>query len=235
MRVLDPDGAAVAGERLPDAARRHAQAVGTAWHRLGPVDRRDRPEMMAEVAGGGEIGRPAILVAAVAGDRRHRRESLGEARAILRVERKAEDFEVVGTMLALAQAGADDRRRDGVVFEHPAGRDVGDRDAVPVGDLPGRAEQALEGRPAAGDVDEALVLAAAPVRRRRRLLLAEPAVGQEAAAERAIDQQLHALLFAQRREVAGRPTVDERERDLVGERVECRRRARRADAPRRNW
>ena len=49
-----------------------------------------------------------------------------------------------------------------------------------------------------------------------RLGLAQPFVREEAAAERAIGEQLDALLAAERRQVAGRATVDQREGHLVG-------------------
>ena len=65
------------------------------------------------------------------------------------------------------------------------------------------------GLPAAGGIDEALVFRAAPVGHRSRLGLAEPALRQEAAAERAIGEQLHAAFAAERptarRRRGGRP------------------------------
>ena len=49
-----------------------------------------------------------------------------------------------------------------------------------------------------------------------RLRLAQPFLGEKAAAERAVGEQLDALLAAERREVAGRAAVDQREGHLVG-------------------
>ena len=106
-----------------------------AGHRLGLVDARDRVEMVAEIAGCGEIRRPAVFVAAIAGDRRRRGEGLVEPRAVLGVEREAESREVVGAVLALAEPRADDGRGDRLVLEHPARRDIGDRDAMLSRDL----------------------------------------------------------------------------------------------------
>ena len=70
-------------------------------------------------------------------------------------------------MLALGDPRADDRGGDRLVLQHPARRDVGDRDAVLVGDGVGAPQHALEDVPAAGRIDEALVLGAAPVGDRR--------------------------------------------------------------------
>ncbi len=58
--------------------------------------------MVAEVAGGGQIGRFAVLVAAVARDRGRRGEGGREPLPVLGVEREGEDAGVVGAVLALA-------------------------------------------------------------------------------------------------------------------------------------
>ena len=59
-----------------------------------------------------------------------RREGCVERGVVVGIEREAEDLEVVGAVLALAEPRADDRCGDGLVLEHPARGDVGDRDAV---------------------------------------------------------------------------------------------------------
>ena len=66
-------------------------------------------------------------------------------------------------MLALAEAGADDRRGDGRLVEHPARRDIGQRSAVLLRDAVERGQNALKDGPAADGIDEALVLHPAPV------------------------------------------------------------------------
>ena len=47
--------------------------------------------MVAEIARGGEERRPAVFVAAIAGDRRRRRKGGVERGVVLGVEREAED------------------------------------------------------------------------------------------------------------------------------------------------
>src|SRR5882724_1116038 len=64
----DALGATVAGERLPDAARVDVHPVGTAGHRHGLVDAWQLREMVAQVPGSREVGRLAILIAAIAAD-----------------------------------------------------------------------------------------------------------------------------------------------------------------------
>src|SRR5690606_30426492 len=113
--------------------------------------------MVAEVAGGGEVGRLAVLVAAVARDGRGRGESGIEPRPILGVQREAEHLQIVVTVLALAESRADDGRRNSLMLQHPARRHVGERDAVLAPYFGRGGENALEAPPAAGNVDEALV------------------------------------------------------------------------------
>ena len=120
-------------------------------------------EMMAEVARRGEEGRPAILVAAVAGNTGGVGQGGVDARMVLVVEGEGEQAQIVGPVLALAEPRADDDRGHRRLLEHPAGRDVGDRDAVAARDLGQRGEDALQHGPAADGVDEALVLHLAPV------------------------------------------------------------------------
>src|SRR5215212_8730545 len=55
--VPDPDRAAIAAERLPDAAGVDPQAVRAALDRDRAVHRRKALEMVAEIPGGGEEGR----------------------------------------------------------------------------------------------------------------------------------------------------------------------------------
>ena len=80
--------------------------------------------MMAEVAGGGEVGRLAVLVAAIAGDGLGAGEAAFQQCFVLVVERDFEHLEIVGAVLALAEARPDDAGGDGRMIEHPTGRDV---------------------------------------------------------------------------------------------------------------
>ena len=86
--------------------------------------------MMAEVAGRGQERRAAVFVAAIAGDRLRRGERRVDQRAVLVVEGEGEDAEIVGAVLALAEPRADDDGGDRRLLEHPARRDIGDRDAM---------------------------------------------------------------------------------------------------------
>ena len=131
---------------------------------------------------------------------------------------KREQTQIVGPVLALAGPGADDHRGHRRLLEHPARGDVGDRDAVPARHLGQRREHALQHRPAADGVDEALVLHLAPVAdlRCRRLGRAEPAVGEEAAGERAVGQQADPVLPAEVAHLLAGTAVEQREADLVG-------------------
>ena len=109
------------------------------------IDLRQAVEVMAEVARGGEKGRPAIFVAAIAGDALRRRPSAASiSRAVLVVEGEREEPQIVGAVLALAEPGADDDRGDRRLLEHPAGGDVGDRHAVLARDLASAREDALQ-------------------------------------------------------------------------------------------
>ena len=101
--------------------------------------------------------------------------------------------------------------------------------------VPAAPQNALEGLPAAGSVDEALVFGAAPVGDVGRLGLAKPFVGEEAAAQRAVGEQLHALVAAERGKLAGGAAVDQREGHLVGGERHAVGQRQRADARRRNW
>ena len=118
---------------------------------------------MAEVAGRGEIGRLAVLVAAIARDRCRCSKGSVEARVVRAVEREAEDLQIVVAVLALAKPRTDDRGRHRLVLQHPTRRDVGDRNPVLAADLRRGGQNALERLPTAGYVDEALVFRTAPV------------------------------------------------------------------------
>ena len=97
------------------------------------------------------------------GIRRVAAERLVDERLVVVVEGEGEEGRVVGPVLALAEPRADDDRRDGGLLEHPAGRDVGDGDAVLARDRREGPEKTLQDGPAADRVDEALVFRLAPV------------------------------------------------------------------------
>ena len=172
--------------------------------------------MVAEVARGGEEGRPAILVAAVAGNAGGLREGGVDARTILLVEGEGEQAQIVGPVLALAEPRADDHGGDRRLLQDPAGRDVGDRDAVAAGHLGQRGQDGLQHGPAADRVDEALVLHLAPVADRGGLGLADPAVAEEAAGQRAVGEEPDPALEAEPAHLLAGAPVQEREADLVG-------------------
>ncbi len=91
--------------------------------------------MVAEVARRGEVRRPAVFVAAIAWNIFCRAENFAEKRAVRVVECEIENMEIVGAMLALGDAGADYNTGDASMVENPAGRDIGDGDAVSLADL----------------------------------------------------------------------------------------------------
>ena len=172
--------------------------------------------MVAEVAGRGEEGRPAVLVAAVAGDAGGLREGGVDARTILLVEREGEQAQIVGPVLALAQPRADDDGGDRRLLQDPAGRDIGDRDAVAARHLGQRGQHGLQHGPAADGVDEAPVLHLAPVADRGGLGLADPAVAEEAAGQRAVGEQPDPALQAEPAHLLAGAPIQQREADLVG-------------------
>ncbi|CZT37677.1 hypothetical protein GA0004734_00045920 [Rhizobium sp. 9140] len=72
--------------------------------------------MMAEIAGGGKERRLAIFIAAIAGDGLGGGESLVKIRMVLRVEREAENVQIVAAMLVFSKPRADDRGGNGWMF-----------------------------------------------------------------------------------------------------------------------
>ena len=139
-----------------------------------------------------------------------------DARAVLLVEGEGEQAQIVGPVLALAQPRADDDGGDRRLLQDPAARDVGDRDAVAVRHLGERSQDGLQHGPAADRVDEALVLHLAPVADRGGLGLADPAVAEEAAGQRAVGQEPDPALQAEPAHLLAGAPVQEREADLVG-------------------
>ena len=103
--------------------------------------------MMAEVARGGEKRGLAIFVAAIAGERSCAGERLVDERPIVLVEREGKDRKVVVRMPPFAEPRADDRRGDRGMFERPARRDIGDRNASAPRDAVERRKNRLQRRP----------------------------------------------------------------------------------------
>ncbi len=143
-------------------------------------------------------------------------QGLVDRRPVVVVEGEGEEGGVVGPVLALAEARADDRRRDRRLFEHPARRDIGDRDARACLATASSATRML------------CSTAQPPIASMKRLYFillqsaiaagsgrAEPARGQEAAGERAVGEEADAVLEAEGAHVFGGAPVEERERDLV--------------------
>ena len=96
---------------------------------------------MAEVAGGGEVGRAAVLVAAVAGDRIEFRLRLGQLLPRAVVEREPEDPAVVLEVARFAGARAHDHPGDGGLLQRVADRHIGEGDPEAVRDPARRPQQ----------------------------------------------------------------------------------------------
>ena len=163
-----------------------------------------------------------VLVAAVADDAvevarlgQHGLDGL----QVLRVQGDFEHPGVVGNVLRHPQAGADDDTGDGRAVQDVPDGNVGDADAVFVGDGAEGGQQLLEQAPPAPGVDHLLVLA-----QTGRVQLcacglgpAEVAVGQEPAADSAVGQQRAAMLVAERGHGHLRAAVDQGVLHLVGD------------------
>ena len=140
--VADAERPRVARDLLPDAAARDPAAVAVGYRFEDPGE---GAEMVAEVARGGEEGRAAVLVAAIAGNRAAGGEGGLEAGVVLGVEGEGEGLEVGFPVVALAGPGTHDDRRHGRLVEHPAGRHIGDLHAMLFGNGTGGGEDPLEG------------------------------------------------------------------------------------------
>ena len=149
--------------------------------------------------------------------RRRRRHGLVDGVAVAGVEGEGEEREVGGAVLALAEARADDDGGDGGLLQHPAGRDIGDGDAMPLCHGIEGGEHALQGVPAADLLDEAAVLHLAPVGDvgGGGLGLAEPFLVEQPAGQRAVGEELHAVLEADGAHLLRRAPVEHGEADLV--------------------
>ena len=168
--------------------------------------------MMAQVARGGEKRRLSVFVAAIAAERSRAAERFVDERSILSVEREGEDLEVVVRMPPLAESRADDHRGDRRVFERPARRDIGDRNAFAPRDAVERCKNRLQGGPAPGDVNEALVLHLAPVVDLvgRRFRAPKPSLCEKASGKRPVGEEAHPVFKAKRAHLACRPAVEKR-------------------------
>ena len=213
--IPDLQRARKAADLLPDAATVDTHAVRPSRHRRRGEKPRHGVEVVRQVAGRGEEGRLAVFVAAIARRRAGEREGRLQRGAILLVEDEREEPGIVGAVLALAEAGADDRRGDGRLVEHPARGNIGQRRAVLRRGAVERGQNALEDGPSADGIDETLVLHPAPIGEIGRLGRAKPAARQEAAGQRAIGEQADGVGAAERAHHAGRAAVEHREGDLV--------------------
>ena len=174
--------------------------------------------MVAEVAGGGEEGRPAVFLAAIAGDAAAGPTRPG--RCVSRssvVEGEGEEREIGGAVLALAEARADDDGGDGGLLQHPARRDIGDGDAMPPRHRSSAASTRCRAVPAADLLDEAAVFHLAPVGDvgGGGLGLAEPLLVEQPAGQRAVGEELHAVLEADGAHLFRGAPVEHGEADLV--------------------
>ena len=176
--------------------------------------------MMAEIAGGGEEGRPAVFVAAIAGDALRGGQRRVDHRAVGGVEGEGEEPEIVGAVLALAEPGADDDRADRRLLEHPAGGDVrrSTRRASRATSASARSSPCRTSQPPIAStkrlyfilLQSAISSGAGSGRPSQRL-------GEEAAGERAVGEQLDALRRGRRRVMssAARRSSSEKQTWLV--------------------
>ena len=153
--VPDADGAAVASHRFPRRAARASRPIARSV--LRRVHRRERIDMVAQVARGGEVRWLAILVTAVIRNRRQHADRAGDHLPVFRIERELEDALVVRDVLARSESRADDHARDGGLIEDISAGHVRHRDRMPLRDDLDRSQQALHRGPAAGGADEPAV------------------------------------------------------------------------------
>ena len=153
---------------------------------------------MAQIAGCREERRFPVLIAAIARHGLCCCERLLDACHVGSIELEFEQALIVGAMLALAEPRADDHGGDRRLLHDPARGDVRDRDTVLSGNRAQCLKQGLQDRPAANDIDEALVLRLAPIRDLGWFGSAVPFFGKEAACKRAIGEQPDAVLEAER-------------------------------------
>src|SRR6266851_2294628 len=122
----------------------------------------DEPLPMQFMIGNGSgPGELAVFVAAVA-DQLHQvagfRDNGLDHRPIVGVERKAEHPGILGDVLRYAEPGADNHACDRRPVQDVANADIGDTDAMFVGDVLENGEQFLEQYPSAPGVDHVFVL-----------------------------------------------------------------------------
>ena len=188
-----------------------------ARHRHRLEDRGDGVEVMAEVARRGEIGRLAIFVAAIAGigvvaakaasSRAWSSASSAKPKS-LRLSSRCSLSPSRAPMIAAATASCSSTQRVATLeIETPC---LLADFCRPPPECPGTPSQ-----PPAASMKR-LYFERLQSAMSLRLRLAQPFVGKEAAAQRAVGEQLHALFAAERRKLAGRAAVDQREGHLVG-------------------
>ena len=209
-----PDRARVAGDRLPGGS---AEAQRPIAGGPGLIRGREALDVMTEVAGGGEVRRPAVLVAAVAADGGERRRCLREARAVLVVENQREDPRVVLEVRPLPEPCADDDRSHRRLVEDGTAGDVRHGDPMLPRDGSDGPGEELERVPSRRRLDEAVVLHLRPggelgLRRRGPV---QPPLGEESPGERPVGQQLDSVLGAESRHPPRCASIEEREDGLV--------------------
>ena len=206
-RPRDADARARGGP--PGNSRRAAPTRVPLKHRRVPsaprahrVRRREGVEVVAQVARGGQERRHAVLVAAVAGNRRQRRDRRFE----LGRDRPRPSASPASRALS-AMCDRSPSRAPTITAATP-GCCITKRVATLAIDTPWRSatsraapQHPLQRRPAAGDADEAAVLHLRPgaVALPVGLGRAQPAIAEPAAAQRAVGQQRHVELLRTRR------------------------------------
>ena len=230
------DRPAIAGERLPArAAEAPAGAVGADAHL---VRRREGVEVVAQVARGGQERRHAVLVAAVAGNRRQRRDRRLEPAAIVLVQRAARPAARCRRCAIARPAG---RRRS------PRPRPdccITKRVATLAIDTPwrsatsraARSTRCSAGQPPATRMKRPYFICDhVPVALPVGLGRAQPAIAEPAAAQRAVGQQRHVELLAHGRERARGAPVERATRSPGSRPSGCRWSAPAAGARHRRW
>ena len=203
----------------------------------GLVGRGHRVEVMAQVAGRGQERRLAVLVAAITGNGLQRGQRGPDLGTVVIGEGQRKEPERIVDVFAFAETGADDDARHAGLIQDEAARDVGDRDTVARRHRRGRLQHALQRAPSAGDSQEAAVLHQGPCREALPVGLrrSEPAFGEPAAGQRAVREQVHAVLDAEGAPIRP-PRADRAARTTPGStRRRCRSRRRRGGGRCRRW
>src|SRR5947207_180108 len=161
--IAHPYRAAIAGEWFPYAAGIDTQSLRPFRHDLRLIDFRETRQMVAEITRCGEKRGLTIFIAAIAGDRLGLRQSGIDEAVIFLIECELEDLQIIRPVLALAEPRANYDASNRFLLEHPARRDIADRDTVLGRHFRRGIQDFLQGLPASDRLDEAQIFHRAPV------------------------------------------------------------------------